>query len=234
MKAIHFEVIDSTNTYLKNNYQSLDNFTFVSADYQISGKGRHSRIWKSEDGKNLLFSLLLKDEKLVNRFKELSILSAYSVLKVLESYGINNVSIKWPNDVYVNDKKICGILLEGVSSTKLDCLIIGIGLNVNQMEFEKHRQTATSVALELNKQVDINELKDKVYKELEKNILSYENFYEKIIQYNYLKNKVVYASINNIQKKVKVIDINLDYSLKIEVDNEIIDIESDEISFHIE
>ena len=55
MKTIHFETIDSTNTYLKENYEKLDNFTFVSADFQSAGRGRNNRNWKSEKGENLLF-----------------------------------------------------------------------------------------------------------------------------------------------------------------------------------
>ena len=132
MKELFFETIDSTNTYLKQNYENLDNFTFVRADLQTSGRGRSSRKWLSKKGDNLLFSLLIKDKELINKYKALSINSAYLVLKILEEYGLKNLSLKWPNDIYVNGNKICGILLESVSKQEIECLIIGIGLNVNQ------------------------------------------------------------------------------------------------------
>ena len=126
MKFIDFEAIDSTNTYLKHNHNNLEDFTFVSAKYQSKGRGRGSRVWKSENGTNLLFSLLIKEESLINKFKEISIISAYSLIQVLEEkYHIPDLSIKWPNDIYYRDSKICGILLEAVSSSSIDCLIVG-------------------------------------------------------------------------------------------------------------
>ena len=109
---LHFDEIDSTNNYLKNSYQLLDNFTFVSADYQSKGKGRNDRVWESIKGSNLMFSILIKDPKLIEVSTILSLVTAVEISRLLESYSINNVSIKWPNDVLVNDKKICGILLE--------------------------------------------------------------------------------------------------------------------------
>ena len=166
MKQIHFDTIDSTNTYLKNNYQNLDDMTFVSATSQSSGRGRNNRTWL-DDGNNLLFSLLIKNDYLMDSYKILSILSAYSIIEVLETYGINNLSIKWPNDVYVDDNKICGILLESVSKEKLECLIIGVGLNVNQDIFEGefiHQPTSMKNILNIN--IDIEELKKKIMKDL--------------------------------------------------------------------
>ena len=94
MKFIDFEAIDSTNTYLKHNHNNLEDFTFVSAKYQSKGRGRGSRVWKSENGTNLLFSLLIKEESLINKFKDISIISAYSLIQVLEekqnAQGVNN------------------------------------------------------------------------------------------------------------------------------------------------
>lgn len=237
MKTIHFESIDSTNTYLKQNYQSLDNMTFVSADYQTQGRGRLNRNWKSENGSNLLFSLLIKENELIEKFKSISVISAFSLIQVLEKYNINNLSIKWPNDVYINDSKVCGILLEAVTVEKIECLVIGIGLNVNQRTFEgEYVHSPTSIALELNKEIDIVKLKNEIFTQLEQNINSLklkDVFYDSIVNYDYLKNKEVYAIIQNEKKLIKVIGINDDYSLKIKYDNKIEDIESGEISFHL-
>lgn len=237
MNSIHFESIDSTNTYLKENYQILDNLTFVSADVQTKGRGRNNRDWKSEKGDSLLFSLLIKEEALINKFESLSIISAYSLLEVFKDYRLNNLSIKWPNDVYVNGKKILGILLEAITVEKIECLIIGIGINVNQDKFVGDYKTEpTSLYLELNKHIDINELKDKVYKQINHNLNLIKegyDFYDEIVKYDYLKDKEVYASINDEVKQIKVLGINHDYSLKIKVDNEIKDINSGEITFHV-
>ena len=110
---LHFDEIDSTNNYLKNSYKLLNNFTFVSADYQSKGKGRNDRVWSSNPKENLMFSFLIKDQNLIKKFSALSIISACLISELLESYQIKDVSIKWPNDVFIKDKKICGILLEG-------------------------------------------------------------------------------------------------------------------------
>lgn len=237
MNSIHFESIDSTNTYLKENYQTLDNFTFVSADLQTKGRGRNNRDWKSEKGDSLLFSLLIKEEALIDKYASLSIISAYSLLEVFKEYGLNNLSIKWPNDVYVSGKKILGILLEAVTIEKIECLIIGIGINVNQDKFiGEYNTTPTSLYLETHKTIDIDELKDKVYRQIEHNfnlVKQGHDFYDEIIQYDFLKDKEEYAIINNEKKKVKILGINKDYSLKIEVDNNIMNINSGEITFHV-
>ena len=237
MNKIHLSSIDSTNTYLKENYEKLDNYTFVSTDEQTNGRGRNSRVWKSENGKNLLFSLLILDKKLIEDFKEISILSAYSIIQVLEKLGINNLSIKWPNDIYYKDKKICGILLEAVTKSKMECLIVGVGLNVNQKEFnDEYLTTPTSIMNVTNKEIDINQLKEDIYNQLINNLEAKKNnkdFYEEISKYDYLKNKEAYALIENNKTRIKVIGINKDYSLNIEYENKVQDIETGEISFHI-
>ena len=106
MRIIELDTVDSTNTYLKRNYAELSSETFVSARLQTAGKGRNSRRWIGEKGKNLTFSILLKDEFFYENYRCLSILSAYGVLKALEKTGIKDLSIKWPNDVYASGKKI--------------------------------------------------------------------------------------------------------------------------------
>ena len=233
MKELFFETIDSTNTYLKQNYENLDNFTFVRADLQTSGRGRSSRKWLSKKGDNLLFSLLIKDKELINKYKSLSINSAYLVLKILEEYGLKNLSLKWPNDIYANDKKICGILLESVSKQEIECLIIGIGLNVNQKEFDgDYLIKPTSMINELNKEIDLIELKNKIFNSLLNNLNK--DYYTEIIKYDYLKNKIVNVVIHNENKTVKVLGINKDYSLKIVLDEEERDIYAGEISFHVQ
>ena len=237
MNKIHLSSIDSTNHYLKENYEKLDNYTFVSTDEQTNGRGRNSRVWKSENGKNLLFSLLILDKKLIEDFKEISILSAYSIIQVLEKLGINNLSIKWPNDIYYKDKKICGILLEAVTKSKMECLIVGVGLNVNQKEFnDEYLTIPTSIMNVTNKEIDINQLKEDIYNQLINNLEAKKNnkdFYEEISKYDYLKNKEAYALIDNKKTRIKVIGINKDYSLNIEYENINRNIESGEISFHI-
>ena len=235
----HFESIDSTSSYLKREYKSLKNFTFVSSDYQTMGRGRNTRSWISDKNTNLLFSLLIKEESLVNNFASLSILSAISVIKVLEHIGVRNLSLKWPNDVFVNDKKVSGILLEGISENgALDAIIIGIGINVNQTNFDEGLLiNPTSVNIELNKKINLKSFKGKIFKQLLKDITNFINGDNEYITlakaYNYLKDKEVYASINNERVKVKILDINEDNSLKVLFNDKIHNLISDEVTFHL-
>lgn len=234
MKTIHFETIDSTNTYLKENYEKLDNFTFVSADFQSAGRGRNNRNWKSEKGENLLFSLLIKDKALIDKFSSLSVISAFSIIKAL---NLEHLSIKWPNDIYYKDSKLCGILLEAVTRNEIECLIIGIGLNVNQREFVgEYKRTPTSLYQITNQSQDMRLLKDKIFNQIYSDFMKVKegyDFYNDIKEYDYLKDREVYAEINNDVQQIKVIGIDSDYSLKVLKDNEIYNLSSGEITFHL-
>ena len=234
MKKIHFKTINSTNTYLKENYKDLPNFTCVSSAHQSQGHGRYNRNWESNNNENLTFSILIKNKKLIEKFSSISLAIATCILKLLTSYKIRNISIKWPNDVYVIDKKICGILLEGIAN---ECLIIGVGLNVNQTNFSKEIEDKTTSIINIkNKKTSIFLLKNKlyklIYKELNKIEFDDKSYLEIVRNNNYLKDKEVFASINNKQELVKVVDVNEDNSLKILLHEEIINIFSGEITFH--
>ena len=234
MKTIHFETIDSTNTYLKGNYEKLDNFTFVSADFQSAGRGRNNRNWKSEKGENLLFSLLIKDKTLIDKFSSLSVISAFSIIKAL---NLEYLSIKWPNDIYYKDSKLCGILLEAVTRNEIECLIIGIGLNVNQREFVgEYKRTPTSLYQITNQTQDMRILKDKVFNQLYNDFMKVKegyDFYNDIKEYDYLKDREVYAETNNVVNQIKVLGIDSDYSLKVLQDNKTYNLSSGEVTFHL-
>lgn len=217
-KTIHFDSVDSTNKYLKDNYDKLDTFTFVSADYQSQGKGREDRIWNANKGENLLFSLLIKDEGIVEDGSFISLVTAVTISVLLEAYGLKKVKIKWPNDIYVNDKKIAGILLEGRMP---HYLVVGVGVNVNQKEFDgEYRQTPTSMYLELNEETDINVFKKDVYETLMINLEHYSSAKEVFLRYfkkhDYLLNKKVSYAINNEIRfgKVKGVDKNFNIIIR--------------------
>ena len=226
---LHFKEIDSTNSYLKNTYRLLDNFTFVSADYQSKGKGREDRVWQSESGENLVFSFLIKNEELMKRSSILSILTAVEVAKEIEKYGIDKVSIKWPNDVLIGDKKVCGILLEGQVP---EYLVVGVGLNVNQKTFpEGLRRPATSLSLELTKDVNIDELKERLFKSIVNNFssLKTEEHLDYFRNHNYLQNKRVRVLINNEPFIGEVVGIDDSFCLQILARDMLLHIDSGEI-----
>ena len=204
-KIIHFPSIDSTNAYLKENYEEIDDFTFVSTDYQSNGKGRNEREWFANEKENLLFSLLIKNEEIIKDGSFISLVAAVSVAQVLEQYGLSHVEIKWPNDIYVNDKKMVGILLEGRVP---DYLVIGVGINVNQKIFVgEYRKEPTSMFLELNREINIDKLKEDVYDTLFNNLTHYSSQKDLLLKYfknhDYLLNKEVnYVFDNNIHSGI--------------------------------
>jgi len=236
-KEYHFKTIDSTSSYLKRNYRKLSNMTFVQADYQEQGHGRFARSWVSEKGANLMFSVLIKDEALMKKYASISLASAVSVLHVLQNLGLKNVSVKWPNDVYVNDKKICGILLESVAiDSKLQCLIVGIGLNLNAKFDSELENKATSYFLETKKKIAVNKVKKQVYRALkicfEKIKKDQSSYLEVANAHNYLYDKEVYAEYQGQKVLVKAKNINADNSLKILIDSHEVNVQSGEITFH--
>ncbi len=238
-RKFHFEQLDSTSAFLKRGRFSLRNFTFVSCDFQTDGHGRLGRIWVSPKKENLTFSFLIKDKKLIKNFSAISLCSAVSILKVLNKLGLTNLSIKWPNDVYANGKKICGILLESVSAdNELSNLIVGIGLNVNTTDFVGDFNTPpTSIALENKNYYQLNEIKNLVYKQIIDDLVNLKkgkfDYLTIVKEHNYLKNQIVFAEIDNKKTEIKVLDIDNDNSLICEIDGKKQKLFSGEITFHL-
>ena len=226
---VHFKEIDSTNNYLKNSYRLLDDFTFAVADYQSHGKGRNDRVWQSNSGENLMFSFLIKNKELINKAESFSILTAVEVASLIEKYDIDNVSIKWPNDILIGDKKVCGILLEGQVP---DYLVIGVGLNVNQKEFpDDLRRPATSLFLEAKQLFDIEELKERLFSNIVNNFSNIKNeeYLEYFRQHNYLQNKRVRVVINNQVFIGEVVGIDDNFCLQVLSRDMLLHIDSGEI-----
>ena len=133
-KVVHIDETDSTNHWLKAHGEGT---MVVVADFQTAGKGCGSNLWESERGQNLTFSMLIHPEALEARaqFRITEVVSV-ALCNTLERYIYKEVDIKWPNDIYVGDQKICGILIENrLQGSVIKDSIIGIGLNVNQQAF---------------------------------------------------------------------------------------------------
>lgn len=147
---MHVSESASTNKQLSEmNIASLPPYFTLMADYQYAGKGRGLNTWHSQNKMNILASTLVCCH--ISPHWQFDISCAYSlaVCHVLEHYcHLSNVSIKWPNDIYINRKKIAGILIEHhLSSTEIKYSIIGLGLNVNQVDFPANLPNPTSIAL---------------------------------------------------------------------------------------
>lgn len=149
---IQFDEIDSTNQYCLKNACDLPDFTVVTANRQTAGRGRKGRKWHSPKGGNLYFSLLIKSTQInLNELYSIPQIMALAICESLKKCGIQNSWIKWPNDVFVNQEKICGVLCETrLRGMKLEGLIIGVGLNVNMNDTDLNQidTPATSMLVE--------------------------------------------------------------------------------------
>ena len=145
---IWLERVDSTNDEARRHISEIDNLSVVSALEQTKGRGQHGNTWLSMPGENLTFSLIVKDFRIkANEQSAISQATALSLTKLLGRYGIE-ARIKWPNDIYAGDNKICGILIENsLKGMEIDWSIIGIGLNVNQTSFPEDLPNPTSMRL---------------------------------------------------------------------------------------
>ncbi len=238
-RNFHFDTIDSTSAFLKCRRLFLRNFTFVSAGFQTAGHGRMGRSWISAKDENLLFSVLIKDKKLVKNFSSVSLAVAVTIFKTLSEFGFDDISIKWPNDVYAGGKKICGVLLESTSDNgEISSLIVGVGLNVNAKEFNgKFIVPPTSMFLQTGEEFPLDIVKKKVYKNLKKELKLLKkgksDYLAVARQNNFLNNRKVFAEINGEKAEILVKGIANDNSLIYELNGKENTVFSGEITFHV-
>ena len=167
---IELDVVDSTNNYASKLVAKMEVLegTVVIAHFQGEGKGQRGNVWTSEPGKNLTFSLVLKPKKVSpSEAFVISKIVSLAICKYLETVVEEDVFIKWPNDIYVGEKKICGILIENQFKGKnFENAIIGIGLNVNQTNFQ-NLPRVTSLILELKKELELRSVLEVLLKSIE-------------------------------------------------------------------
>lgn len=172
MNLIKLDAIDSTNDFLKDlsRKQIVENFTAVVANNQTKGKGQMGSTWESEKGKNLIMSILVKDVlKDIDQIFHLNVAVALSVIQALEANNLPKLSIKWPNDIMSDTKKIGGILIE--NSFKSDTTVesvVGIGLNVNQKSFV-NLPKASSMTLIMKKEFNLETILEEIIFQIKKN-----------------------------------------------------------------
>lgn len=146
--------IDSTNDYIKKHINTLPNGYIITTNHQTKGRGQRDNIWHSTLGKNLLFSFLIKDQDSHNY--DLLYKTTVALIRVLNDYDIFP-TIKLPNDLYIHQKKLSGILIETVKIGALTSYIVGVGLNVNET-FIRSSLNATSMAQETKQLYTISEV----------------------------------------------------------------------------
>jgi len=221
-KLYNFKTLSSTNDKAKYFADKDQNNLVVIAERQEKGRGRFGRKWSSGSG-GLYMTILLKEENLEN-IRYLTFIAAVSVAKTIKKISKLNVKVKWPNDVMVNDKKICGILTETLSK-KENYALIGIGVNINQKKFNKSLvNKATSLKIETNKNYNVKNISRKILKEFN-SLYKYFNIknYNKIIN---IWKKYSHTLGNNIKVKTlsssyigKAINIDKDCNLILKLNN---------------
>lgn len=195
MNIIKLSATNSTNDYLKKllHTQHVENFTVVTAEHQTAGRGQMGSVWEVEKGKNLTFSVLIKDLLVdVTAIFNLNAAVAISVVQALESFSLPGLSIKWPNDILAGNKKIGGILIENSIKNNGEIYsIAGIGLNINQNDFSGLPK-ASSLTVLTGKEYNKDVILDSIVATLKRNIAALINHESKRlwdVYHNYLYKK---------------------------------------------
>lgn len=168
-----FPKLNSTHSYCREHISELETGTLIVADSQDQGRGRHDRTWISPPSKNLYFNLVYPLSGIEPKhYPQLMQISAITIAQVLQEIGVG-ASVKWPNDVLFEKKKLCGMVSECLTKGANKVLIIGIGLNVNtnSLDLSGIPKPATSVSIVLGKPVNREALLKKIVQGLEKSVL---------------------------------------------------------------
>lgn len=179
MRRIHLEKVDSTNNHLRrliDRGEAGDGLLLVDTDEQYAGRGQRGNSWESETGKNLSFSVLCHPQRIVpSRQFAISEAMALAVVETLAGLeGTTNpeksrFSVKWPNDIYYDDKKICGTLIEcDLQGKTIRNCIIGTGLNVNQTLFISDAPNPVSLCQVFGREFDRETLLEQIVNHFEK------------------------------------------------------------------
>ena len=180
----YFKEVNSTHNFVKENWKTISNKTIVIADSQTEGIGTHGRVWYTGNN-NIGVSILIKPNCDIDKLNNITIEIAKSIQwAIKEKYNIN-LEIKYPNDLLLNNKKICGILTEIRSISKeVTHLIISVGFNVNEVNFDSETEKiATSLKKEFKKNFNREEIILKIVEKIKNEILinltsqTNENFY---------------------------------------------------------
>lgn len=229
--------VDSTNNYLKKmkKNEKIEEMVVI-ADAQTAGRGRLGRSFMSNQASGIYMSILLKPTFSLEYAKKLTCLAAAATSLAIDQMAGTKTTIKWVNDIYLNSKKICGILTEGSTSIEqgsLEYVIIGIGINMYHQEFsEDIRKIATTIEDETNQIISRNELIIAIINQIDaylKNIDDHTYMHE-YIKKSFVIGKKVELYQNNQVYVAKVLNITEEGELQVLINNDVKTISSGEIT----
>lgn len=207
-----FERIDSTNNFIEKMMaeKELESGTVIYAKDQTAGRGEGNNSWECEPDKNLTFTALVYPEHFnaEDQFK-ISQITAIAARNCISKLTLKEVKVKWPNDIYIGDKKIGGILIKNrVMGSEILNTIVGVGINVNQTNF-KWAPNPTSIATITKKEHNIREVLDLFCLEFNKLfILSREEINNQYLDSLYRKGEPFYFQDSNGKFRGEIIDVN--------------------------
>jgi len=238
-KQINLTEVNSTNTFIKqlvtNSKKEVEGLV-VTTRNQTKGRGQQGNTWESEPGKNLTFSIFLKPNILVRNQFLLSKVISLGIVDFLINLGLENVQIKWPNDIYIGKKKIAGILIENtLKSNKVFSTVVGVGLNVNQVKFNS-ANNPISIFNEIGVEKDLKEVLNQLLFFIEKRYISLRQGKEKKIDADYLNlllgiNKISPFKIRNKILKGEIKGVNSIGKLHVIIEGHLEEFDLKEIVF---
>lgn len=231
LDVLLFDEVDSTNNICKELGKKEFKNTLVLAKSQTAGRGRLGRTFISKKEKGIYMSLLLNCDISINNISKITCVVGTSIVKVLKEYINDDLYIKWVNDIYLNDFKICGILTESlILNGNVKNIVIGIGLNLEHQDFPAD-VVASSIYDQTGIKLDKYELVGKITNQIlsdlsDVNNLAHVDYFKNHL---YMKNEMVELLLQNRKYIGKINGINDDFNLLVEVKGEIKTISSGEI-----
>jgi BirA family biotin operon repressor/biotin-[acetyl-CoA-carboxylase] ligase len=232
--------VDSTNNYLKkmlSNYAPLAEGTVIMADHQLAGRGQFGNTWHSQKGENLTISIYLSPSFLpATQQFDLSKAISLAIIDYLTHFFREDCKIKWPNDIYVGNDKLGGLLIENtISSGKIKNSIIGIGLNVNQTEFDglSHANSMKNI---LGKALDLHILLKELCNCVEQRYLQLKDNKTEILHKQYLEklfrmNEMAGFIVGGEKVSGKIVNVSSSGALMVDMNGQVKSFNFKEIGF---
>lgn len=238
---IYFDSISSTNDYMKNNIDKLNHGAVILTTNQTNGRGSKNHSWSSVENESIALSVLIKNIP-VQFLKISSIMTAISIIDMLDVVGIENSKIKWFNDILIKNKKVAGLLCESVIQGECADIVLGIGMNINSSELMFQQlglnhagslltQTGKKYSIALIVKLLIESIENNFKKLSTNNITIVESFFID----RYISKCVTIGKMVKILKKdsvviAKAIGISSEGALICEKDNVCFEVRGDEVS----